>query len=388
MKLLTSTILIGLAMATTVYAQSAETPLEPKTGTFFETHPITEGNLPTFFSELKAKMTYPLAYDGGDPKAWHDRVLPSAEALMLPSTDTVDFAPEVIDKVDRGDFTAMRVAFNVTDESRIAAIVLVPKGDGPFPGVLMLHDHGARFDIGKEKWIRPWYDEERLKSTTQWSQKYFSGLFPGEELAKRGYVVVATDALGWGDRAGNGYEAQQALASNLSNLGSSLAGIMAQEDVRASEFVASLPEVDPDRVGVVGFSMGAFRAWQVAALSPVVKATVADCWMATYDGLMVPGNNQLKGQSAWYMNHPGIARLMDYPDVAALAAPKALYFMEGVEDPLFPKASVEDAYAKMRVVWDAYNADDKLKTDFFDGGHIFTEDRQKAAFDWLDSQLK
>jgi len=269
MKRAVLTALIGVTMASTCYSQSAETPLEPKTGTFFETHPITDGNMPTFFSELKAKMTYPLAYDGGDPAVWREEALPTAEALMLPSVDTIDFAPTVIDEIDRGDFIAKRVAFNVTDESRVAAIVLVPKGEGPFPGVLMLHDHGARFDIGKEKWIRPWYDEARLESAKQWSEKYFTGLFPGEELARRGYVVVATDALGWGDRAGNGYEAQQALASNLVNLGSSLAGIMAQEDLRASEFVASLDEVDPDSVGVVGFSMGAYRAWQVAALSPV-----------------------------------------------------------------------------------------------------------------------
>ncbi len=388
MKLTVLTVLTGIAMTSTCLAQSAEMPLEPKTGTFFETHPITDGNMPVFFSELKAKMTYPLAYGGGDPALWREAALPAAEALILPSVDTIDFAPTVIDEIDRGDFIAKRVAFNVTDESRVAAIVLVPKGEGPFPGVLMLHDHGARFDIGKEKWVRPWYDEARLESAKQWAEKYFTGLFPGEELARRGYVVVATDALGWGDRAGNGYEAQQALASNLVNLGSSLAGIMAQEDLRASEFVASLDEVDPDSVGVVGFSMGAYRAWQVAALSPVVKATVADCWMATYDGLMVPGNNQLKGQSAWYMSHPGLAKLMDYPDVAALAAPKAMYFFAGEEDGLFPKASVEDAYAKMHAVWSAYGADDKLVTEIWPGGHIFTEDRQKAAFDWLDTQLK
>jgi len=105
--------------------------------------------------------------------------------------------------------------------------------------------------------------------------------------------------------------------------------------------------------------MGSFRAWQLAALSPVIKATVADCWMGTYDGLMVPGNNQLKGQSAWYMNHPGIARMMDYPDVASQAAPRAVYFFAGEEDGLFPKASVEDAFAKMRGVWEAYDAGDK-----------------------------
>ena len=60
----------------------------------------------------------------------------------------------------------------------------------------------------------------------------------GDELARRGYVVLAVDALGWGDRGPTTYEEQQALASNLYNLGSSLAGLMAREDVRAAGFLA------------------------------------------------------------------------------------------------------------------------------------------------------
>ena len=74
--------------------------------------------------------------------------------------------------------------------------------------------------------------------------------------------------------------------------------------MRSSEFLASLSEVDKGKVAAVGFSMGAFRAWQVAALSDSITAAIADCWMATMPGLMVPGNNQLRGQSAFPMLHP------------------------------------------------------------------------------------
>ena len=131
----------------------------------------------------------------------------------------------------------------------------------------------------------------------------------GRRAGQTGYVVLATDALGWGDRSVAGFqrESQQALASNLFNLGSSYAGIIAEEDVRASEFLASLPEVDKSKVAAVGFSMVVFRAWQVAALSNSITSAIADCWMATMPGLMVPGNNQLRGQSAFPMLHPASA---------------------------------------------------------------------------------
>ncbi|WP_119307251.1 dienelactone hydrolase family protein [Cohaesibacter haloalkalitolerans] len=353
---------------------------------------ISSSNLPDFYPELKQKLTFPLAFTSCDPEQWRRKTRATAADLMLPdgaaglpggTASDVPFAPALHDSVDRGDFLAQRVAFNVTAESRITALVLVPKGEGPFPAALLLHDHGSRFDIGKEKGIRPWYDDARLAASHDWSDRYFSGLFPGEELARRGYVVVAIDALGWGDRIGNGYEAQQALACNLFNLGSSLAGLVAAEDIRSARFVRMLPKVDPDRLVAVGFSFGAFRAWQLAALSDDVKAAVAVCWMATINGLMVPGNNQLRGQSAWYMTHPGLAKCLDYPDVAALAAPKPLYFMSGEDDPLFPRQAVQQAYERMQRVWSAFGKSENLRTELWPGGHGFTRDRQQAAFDWL-----
>jgi hypothetical protein len=133
--------------------------------------------------------------------------------------------------------------------------------------------------------------------------------------------------------------------------------------------------------------MGAFRAWQVAALSDSVSAFVAVNWMATTDGLMVPGNNQLKGSSAWHMLHPGVLRYLDFPDVASLAAPKPALFFAGEQDHLFPVASVNTAFAKMGKVWAAWKAADRFETRMLPGGHEFSKTTQDTAFDWLDKQL-
>jgi dienelactone hydrolase len=271
-------------------------------------------------------------------------------------------------------------------------LLLVPKGAGPFPAALMLHDHGGKFDIGKEKLIEPWgaapLDAERHAASQAWAIKYFSGRYPGDALAERGYVVLAVDALGWSDRGALTGDAQQALAANAFNLGSSLAGIMALEDTRAAGFLASLPDVDKRKVAAVGFSMGAFRAWQVTALSDSVTAVVAANWMATADGLMVAGNNQLRGSSAWHMLHPGLLRYLDYPDVASLAAPKPALFFAGADDRLFPAASVQAAYGKMAKVWQAWQVPDKFDARLLPGGHVFSRETQEAAFDWLDRQFQ
>lgn len=344
--------------------------------------------------QLRSQLHFELGWTAAHaerPQAWAQAGRAKARELMLlPAIGQPDFAPQLVAEIDRGSYLARRLAFNVSANSRVTALLLVPKGRGPFPAALALHDHGARFDIGKEKLIQPWGDPAREQAATAWAGRYFSGRFPGDELARRGYVVLAVDALGWGERSGAGFErdSQQALASNLFNLGSSWAGLIASEDVRAAQFLAGLPEVDPTRVAAVGFSMGALRAWQVAALSDAVTAAVAVNWMAELQGLMVAGNNQLKGQSSFAMLHPQLARYLDYPDVAALAAPKPMLLYAGAEDALFPLASAQSAFAKMAKVWAAHGAAGQLQTRVWPGGHQFTALQQEAAFDWLDQQFK
>ena len=173
--------------------------------------------------------------------------------------------------------------------------------------MLLLHDHGAKFDIGKEKVIRPWDEKpEKIESAQKWVEKYYGGRFLGDELAHRGYVCFATDMLNWSDRGGAGFDGQQALAANLLQFGTSFAGLIAHEDLRAAEFLASRSEIDPKRIAAMGLSVGGYRTWQLAALSDRIAAGVSVCWMATSKGLLVPGNNQTTGQSAFTMAHPGL----------------------------------------------------------------------------------
>jgi len=172
------------------------------------------------------------------------------------------------------------------------------------------------------------------------------------------------------------------------NLGSSLAGLMAYEDMRAAGLLAARPQVDSRRVAAVGFSMGSYRAWQVAALSEHIAATVAVCWMTGLKEMMVPGNNTLRGGSAFYLVHPGLNRYLDIPDVASIAAPRPMLVFNGELDTLFPKAGVDVAYAKMHAVWASQHAGDRLTTKLWPGlGHTFNLAMQQEAFTWLDRWL-
>lgn len=353
---------------------------------------VVDGPLPDFHPALKAELTFPLAWGKSpirDFRAWRRAARAKVEELLVVgSQDRTPYAPEFTDRHRQDGYTSELVNLSLTRHERVRAALLTPDGPGPFPAVLLLHDHGAKFDIGKEKLVRPWYEDTRLGSAQGWSERCFSGRFVGDELARRGYVVLCADALGWGDRGPLAYDQQQALASNFFNLGSSLAGLMAREDARAAGFLAGLDRVDRGRVAAVGFSMGAFRAWQAAALSDDLAAAAAVCWMTGLKEMMVPGNNTLRGQSSYYMLHPGLPRFLDFPDVASIAAPKPMLFFDGGLDPLFPADGVRAAHDRLRAVWHSRHAEERLHLKSWpDLGHVFVDRMQDEVFSWLDTVL-
>lgn len=289
-------------------------------------------------------------------------------------------------------YAAHRISFNLSAWSRVKGYLLVPEGEGPFPAVVLLHDHGAHFSIGKEKLVRPFGVSEAVaEDARQWVDKCYDGSFVGDSLAARGYVVLSVDALFWGDRGcegGSQYDMQQALASNLMQMGSSWASVIHADDMRSAEFLASLPYVDRERIGCLGFSMGAYRSWMLAALSEVVKVSASICWMNDTDHLMTLNNNQNKGGSAFSMLVPGLRRYLDYPHVAAIACPKPALFFNGTRDKLFPIEGVEEAYRHLRSVWKEQGADGLLVTRLWDEKHFFNLAMQQEVFRFFDHFLQ
>ncbi|MDR1756428.1 MAG: dienelactone hydrolase family protein [Culturomica sp.] len=354
------------------------------------------GYLPLFYEQLKESLTFPLAWNdtsGRSYAAWRvevREVLTECMQLLPPAPASYDATVLATEK--RNGYEARKLLFNVSAWSRIPAYLLVPQGKGPFPAVIMLHDHGAHFSIGKEKVIRPFgVTDEISADAAGWVEKCYDGQYTGDYFAENGYVVLAIDALFWGERGrkeGTDYAVQQALASNLLQMGTSWGGVIAMDDVRSAGFLAELPEVDPARIGSLGFSMGACRSWMLSALTDRVAAAAAVCWMNTTARLMTPDNNQTKGGSAYAMLIPGIRRFLDYPHVASVACPKPALFFNGSRDPLFPVNGVEEAYAEMERVWNNQQVPEKLTTRIWDETHFFNREMQRETLQFFDKWLK
>ena len=349
-------------------------------------------NLPVFYSNLADRLTFPMSWLSGNYdhfSQWRMLAREKLKQCLIYDPPLVPFDSKVIGEEDRGRYVAKRLILNISADSRILAYLLVPKGEGPYPAALLLHDHGARFDIGKEKVIRP-FDESthRLQSSREWVDENYGGRYLGDELAEQGYICFSIDALNWSDRGGGGYEGQQALSSNLLHLGASLAGVIAYEDMRSADFLTSLSKVDTSRVAAIGLSMGSFRAFQLAALTDQIKAALSICWMAPVKDMILPGENKVRGNSAYTMLHPELFKYLDHMDIAGIACPKPMLFYHGRYDALFPVPAVEKAYRSLHEIWDSQNAGSKLETKIWDVKHEFSREMQDEAFQWLKRQFE
>lgn len=353
-------------------------------------------NMPVFYGQMKQQLTYPMAW-GKAPVRKFDKWRTQArnvlqECMQIVPPAPSDYAMELIDTERREGYEARKIRFDVSEWCRIPAYLLVPDGKGPFPAVVMLHDHGAHFTIGKEKMVRPFgVPAEVLADADRWAEGCYDGQYAGDYFAAHGYVVLSIDALFWGERGrkeGTDYDVQQALACNFLQMGASWGAFINMDDVRSAEFLASLPFVDKNRIGCLGFSMGAYRSWMLSALTDCVKASASICWMNTTDQLMTLTNNQNKGGSAYSMLIPGLRRYLDYPHTASIACPKPTLFFNGTRDKLFPVKGVEDAYRIMQAVWQSQNASDRLVTKIWEEKHFFNKKMQREVLDFFDKWLK
>ena len=334
-------------------------------------------NLPVYADSLIADLTYPLAWGHSDIRdfdAWKQAAREKVFDCMLtpPPAPVNGYEAQVLCEEQREGYKARKLSIRLSRYYTVPAYLLIPDGQGPFPAVNILHDHGAHLFIGKEKVIRPLACEDSLviSDAEAWVSNY-EGQYFGDYLARHGYVVFATDAPMWGERGqkeGPRRDRYDMIAGNMMMYGIDLSAYMTYDDLRATDYLASLPEVDPKRIGCTGWSMGAYRAWMLSALSDHIKAGAAVCWMVTTDEQL--SFRYGRTENGGFANClPGLRRWLDYPHIASIACPKPMLFINGSQDKLFPVAGAKKAFAIMHDVWESQGAGDKIETELWEKPH-------------------
>ena len=334
-------------------------------------------NLPVYADSLIADLTYPLAWGNSDIRdldAWKRAAREKVFDCMLTPPPAPDngFEAKILYEEQREGYKARKLEIRLSRYYTVPAYLLIPDGKGPFPAVNVLHDHGAHLFIGKEKVIRPLACEDSvvINDAEAWVQNY-GGQFFGDYLAQHGFVVFSSDAPMWGERGqkeGPRRDKYDMIAGNMMMYGVDLSAYMTYDDLRATDYLASLPEVDPKRIGCTGWSMGAYRTWMLSALSDRIKAGAAVCWMVTTDEQLTL--HYSRTENGGFANClPGLRRWLDYPHIASIACPKPMLFINGSQDKLFPVAGAQKAFAIMHDVWKSQGAGDNLETELWDIPH-------------------
>lgn len=376
-----------------------------------------EKTMPSSYKKMKSTLTFPMAWNKKSYQTFKEWKTAGKNVLMKclsPAPPRVAFDMKVIASEKRDGYIAEKIVFNISDFDRVSGYLLIPeKQKKPAAAIVLLHDHGAKFSIGKEKMVRPLKSEEErivyeygkqtdakgqpilekhrlIDETNKWVNTCYNSVYVGDYFASKGYVVICTDALLWGERGrkeGSLYASQEALASNLQQMGYSWCGIMTYDDIATVDLLKQIPEVDSTRIGTLGFSMGAHRAWMLSACDDDIKAGAAICWMNVTDELMTLDNNQNKGGSSWSMIVPGLVNYMDIPDVASLACPKPMLFYSGAKDKLFPITGVNKAYDRLNSIWKEQDAGGMISTLISDGPHFFSKKMQKDVLIFFNHHL-
>lgn len=352
-------------------------------------------DFPVYADKLLAQLTYPLAWGNSDIKdfsKWKDTARKKVlECMMTPPPAPKSYDMTVMGEERRDGYTARKIEFNLSDFYRVRAYVLVPDGKGPFPAVNLLHDHGAHLYIGKEKMIRPFDDDSLvIADADKWVADLYEGQFFGDYLARHGYVVFSTDAPMWGERGrkeGVDRNKYDIIAGNMMMYGRDLSAFMTYDDIASTDFLATLPEVDPSRIACAGCSMGAYRAWMLAALSDKIAASAAVCWMVTTDVQMTWKYGR-KENGGFANCIPALRQYLDYPHIASLACPKPALFINGTQDKLFKVPGVEKAFKIMHDVWDSQKAGQNLETELWPIPHSCGVKAQQRVLEFFDKHLK
>ena len=334
-------------------------------------------NLPVYADSLIADLTYPMAWGNSEMKdfdEWKKAARQKVFDCMLlpPPAPAEGYDVKVLFEEQRDGYRARKIEVRLSKYYSVPAYVLIPDGKGPFPAINVLHDHGAHLFIGKEKMICPLACEDStvIKDADEWVTGY-EGQFLGDYLARHGYIVFSADAPMWGERGqkeGPRRDRYDMIAGNMMMYGIDLSAYMTYDDISGTTYLASMPEVDPARIGCTGWSMGGYRAWMLSALSDHIKAGAAVCWMVTTDEQLT--FKYKRTENGGFANClPGLRRWLDYPHIASIACPKPMLFINGTQDKLFPVAGAEKAFKIMHDIWQSQGAGDRLETELWDMPH-------------------
>jgi dienelactone hydrolase len=332
---------------------------------------------PPFYAD-KARLLYYLDADGKEQPIrtaddWQRRrahILANMQQVMGPLPDAKRKVPldvQIVEDVSKERYRRLKLTFAVEKDDRLGAYLFLPKdAKGKLPAVLCLHPTSLPLGKAVAAGLGPKADRGYA-----------------EHLAERGYVTLAPDYVNMGEYHIDPIKAGYASAT--------MKGIW--NHMRSVDLLQSRPEVDPERIGVIGHSLGGHNAIFVAVFDPRIKCIVSNCGFCSFPRYM--GGKIANWGSDFYM--PRIRSVyaskpekmpFDFTEAVAALAPRPFLASAPVRDHNFDVDGVKDCIKAAKPVYELLGAADRLAANYPDCDHNFPDPVRKVAYEWLDRWLK
>ncbi len=278
---------------------------------------------------------------------------------------------QVVSTEKEPGFVRKKITFAAEPGDRVPAWLLIPDGPkageaGPRrPAVLCLHQTVA---IGKD---------EPVGLGGKPDLRY------AMELARRGYVAIAPDYPGFGEYKIDVYKLGYASATMKA----------IWNNLRAVDVLCGLEEVDADRIGVIGHSLGGHNAIFTALFEPRIRAVVSSCGFNAFP-------SYFKGNIAGWSHKGYMPRLreryqldlakvpFDFPELIGALAPRAFFTNSPLHDANFEVEGVRVAIDAARPVYQLLGVPDRLAAAYPDAQHTFPQAVREQAYAFLDRHLR
>ena len=318
----------------------------------------------------------PLRFSARTPaelEAWRPEFVGRLRECMAPFPEPVDLDPITVEVVDEGEYTREKVLYDSEDGMAVVAYVLVPNDIGPDeqrPGVLACHGHG----FGKEDVCGLAHGEHRRVASIEDHNYDYA-----RQLALKGYVVVAPDWRGFGERKVGGEIGGKDICDALFDkgmlLGLNLLTLNVWDAMVSVGYLQSRPEVDSERIGCAGLSYGGTMTLFTTALDERIKCAVVSGYLNTFESFALSAGHFCGAQIP-----PGILQFGEASDVASSISPRPLLIEAGVKDLVFPIDATREAVGRTREAYEVADASERFDVDEFDGEHRWSGAK---AYDWM-----
>ncbi|MFG6098046.1 acetylxylan esterase [Leptothoe sp. ISB3NOV94-8A] len=271
---------------------------------------------------------------------------------------------KVFEEVDCGAFVRQKIGYSSEAGETISAFLCIPKNiSASLPAIYCFHQHAANWSLGKSEVVGLAGSPDQVYA---------------KELAERGYITLAPDAICFEERADTidpvRYHAQQ-LHSRLMR-GQTLLGKVLFDISAGIDLLQSLSQVDATRIGFIGHSYGGRTALFAPAFDRRIKVSVSNCGSTKFKTMLA----QDIGIQFDYVL-PGFLAWGDIEDIVRLVEPSHLLMLGADADKW--SQDIEDIceYAKSAFVTG------ELERQIYPGKHSFSEEMRERAYKFLDRHL-